>query len=93
MDILSFLTDPTINPSQFSRYRAQLPINGNVGQSGFSVVFDQASSDLFPTQYFTLENVNGDGTYIRLISPLDRDVSIISYHFYPKFEYTLTFTS
>ena len=71
-----FSTDPTVNPSLYGQYRAQLPINGNVGQSGFSLVLDQANSDLFPTQYFTVEAVNNQGAYIRLIRPLDRDVSI-----------------
>ena len=67
--------DPTFDSSQFSRYRAQLPIFGNVGQSGYSVILDQGSSDLFPTNYFTLESVNGQDTYIRLINAIDRDVS------------------
>jgi hypothetical protein len=62
-------------PNFNENYRAKLPLFGTVGQNGLSVALNQASSDLFPNNYFTLESVSNSGIYVRLINALDRDVS------------------
>ncbi|WAQ95445.1 FAT4-like protein [Mya arenaria] len=64
-------TDTNPNVLNSNPYRAQLPLFGNINQ--VNIQLTQGQADLIPSQYFTLESVNGNGLYVRLINALDRD--------------------